>query len=195
MTPRFLVFALAVVAADLPAQQQGAASEPLAAYLRRAFNAVAKDLVAAAELMPAQDYGYRPAGVVDAVRTFGALLDHITVVNSLNCAMAAGGPDLRASLGKEIGEKAQMIQVVKDVNAMCADFLGTQTDSSLSQVVSMETGKVAIKATRANAIIFTIVHSNEHYGNMVTYLRTKGIVPPASAAQAAPYAIETPPKR
>jgi len=51
-----------------------------------------------------------------------------------------------------------------------------------------------LQAVRANSIIFAIAHANEHYGNLVTYLRAKGLVPPATAAQQAFFWITPPPK-
>ena len=36
------------------------------------------------------------------------------------------------------------------------------------------------KAPRAQALIMNSGHLNEHYGNLVTYMRIKGIVPPTS---------------
>lgn len=48
----------------LRARQAPSTTDPISTYLRRAFHAVAKDIVAAAELMPEADYNFRPAGVV-----------------------------------------------------------------------------------------------------------------------------------
>jgi uncharacterized damage-inducible protein DinB len=33
---------------------------------------------------------------------------------------------------------------------------------------------------RAQMLIANFAHNNEHYGNLVTYLRAKGLVPPSS---------------
>jgi hypothetical protein len=39
------------------------------------------------------------------------------------------------------------------------------------------------KITRAEALIGNVGHLNEHYGNLVTYFRIKGMVPPSSRRQ------------
>ena len=36
------------------------------------------------------------------------------------------------------------------------------------------------KQTRMAALALNAVHDGEHYGNVVTYLRIKGMVPPSS---------------
>jgi hypothetical protein len=38
---------------------------------------------------------------------------------------------------------------------------------------------------RVNRLIFNFSHNNEHYGNLVTYMRIKSLVPPSSAPRTA----------
>ena len=37
-----------------------------------------------------------------------------------------------------------------------------------------------VEIARANPLINNLAHNNEHYGNLVTYMRAKGLVPPSS---------------
>ena len=37
-----------------------------------------------------------------------------------------------------------------------------------------------VQVVRATRLILNFAHNNEHYGNLVTYMRIKGIVPPSS---------------
>jgi uncharacterized damage-inducible protein DinB len=71
-----------------------------------------------------------------------------------------------------------------ETNSRCSAYLATLTDAGLPQEITTGSGDRALKSTRGAAAMFAIVHANEHYGNLVTYLRAKGLVPPTTAAQA-----------
>jgi uncharacterized damage-inducible protein DinB len=42
-------------------------------------------------------------------------------------------------------------------------------------------GGVNAQASRGSVLVFNTAHNNEHYGNIIVYLRLKGIVPPSTA--------------
>ena len=167
------------------AHTQSPDSDPITKYLQRSFAAVAKDLVAAVEMMPEEDFGFRPSGVAKEVRTFGAIVHHMVSVNSWVCSMGEGKPDPISALGAApIVDKARLVGLLSDTNTRCTAYLATVTDRTLAEVVTTVSAGRQLQAGRGNAIVFAIAHSNEHYGNLVTYLRVKGLVPPAAASQA-----------
>jgi uncharacterized damage-inducible protein DinB len=43
-----------------------------------------------------------------------------------------------------------------------------------------EVSLFGMKGTRLWALTFNVAHSFEHYGNVVTYMRANGLVPPSS---------------
>jgi uncharacterized damage-inducible protein DinB len=42
-------------------------------------------------------------------------------------------------------------------------------------------GNAATETVRGAVLVFNTTHNNEHYGNMVVYMRLKGHVPPSTA--------------
>ena len=72
--------------------------------------------------------------------------------------------------------KADLVQALKDGVAYCNKVYGAMTDAQASQIVKMF-GRDLAKLT---VLTVNTAHADEHYGNMVTYLRLKGIVPPTS---------------
>src|SRR4051812_28747795 len=108
--------------------------------------------------------------------------------------MGDGKPDVTAKPDfKMPADKPGVIALVDEVNTRCTAYLATLTDSALTQRVTLTSGTRTMQSNRGNAVVFAIAHSNEHYGNLVTYLRANGLVPPATAAQVAPFSFVAPP--
>jgi uncharacterized damage-inducible protein DinB len=173
-----LVLALVSAGATASAQTASApasptpASGPLSAALRDQYNAVKLNVTEAAAKMSEADYGFRP---VDTVRTFGAFVGHIADGNLSYCALAKGDKPSMADAEK-LTTKAELVAALAKAVAYCDEVYGAMTD---------EKALALIKAGRADmpagALLFrNISHTNEHYGNLVTYLRMKGLVPPST---------------
>ena len=174
-----------LVVTGLPIRAQSPpTSQPLTTYLQRSFAAVSKNLAAAAELMPAENFGFKPAGAAKEVRTFAQLIEHIVVVNSYTCGFIKPAPAPKVARAADEPVKPALIKAIAESTAFCTDYLATLTDAALLETVTGKAGDREVKTVKANAIIFAIAHSNEHYGNIVTYLRANGLVPPSTAAQA-----------
>ena len=96
------------------------------------------------------------------------------------CAAAKGekSPFAEEAFEKTATTKAAIVKVTNDAIAYCDGAYTAATDATLGQMVAAPfgTGQVA----RANPLIGQIGHDNEHYGNLVTYFRIKGMVPPSS---------------
>ena len=60
--------------------------------------------------------------------------------------------------------------------AYCDAVYKMQTDASLSEMITMGQSQ----QPRGQVLVQNISHSNEHYGNLVTYMRLKGLVPPST---------------
>jgi uncharacterized damage-inducible protein DinB len=184
----FLSFAASALAQQPP-------NDPLSTYLRRSYSAMSKDLKAAVEMMPEQDFGFRPAGAVKEVRTFGEIVAHIAAVNAFSCEMGDGKPASKLRVDSAITvDKAKLVALLNETDTRCTAYLAMLTDPALSQIITTGSAPRVLQAVRGNSIIFAIVHANEHYGNIVTYLRTKGLVPPVAAAQAGFLSLAPPPK-
>ncbi len=165
----------------LPAAAQGpgispAMSAPAAnaavAGLKMPWNRVKDILVRAAEKMPEENYAFKPS---PDVRSFGQIVGHVADANFMFAAMAAGEKPAPREIEKTKTSKADLVAALKESVAAC-DKVFAMSDADLA--TSM---KLFGAETNRFAVVGLIVgHDFEHYGNMVTYMRIKGLVPPSS---------------
>ena len=96
---------------------------------------------------------------------------------NLNCEANPNKDDFEKALGK-----AALVAAIKGATAYCDAVYKAQTDASLSEMVTMGQNQ----QPRGQLLVQNISHSNEHYGNLVTYMRLKGLVPPSTERATAP---------
>ena len=168
-----LCLSLAAVAAmSMPAFAQEPAN-PLSAGQKALYSMVNDALVRGAEKMPEENYSFKPT---PEVRSFGQLVGHVADAQYLFCSMALGEKNPVPRIEKTKTSKADLVQALKDGVAYCNKAYDGMTDAQASQIVKLF-GRDSAKLT---VLSLNTAHSDEHYGNMVTYLRLKGIVPPTS---------------
>ena len=157
--------ALAVLPGALVAQAT-AAMKPL-------FESNKQYLIKSAEAMSEANYGFKP---VATVRSFGQIIGHLANENYLMCAPAMGKPNPMASKDYEkVTSKAELVAALKAALAFC-DEAYKLPDARLNDPVEL----FGTKGTKMWAITLNLQHNGEHYGNLVTYMRIKGMVPPSS---------------
>ena len=156
------------------------------ANFRIALNeAVRRNIVSAAEAMPADKYGFAPSlGEFRNVRTFSRQLRHLAATNFILAAAALGerppndagdeeGPD-------SVVTKQQHIAYVDrsfDALERAVDAIGNSSIPVHSSPISPFQGR---SATRIGLIAEALTHAYDHYGQIVIYLRMNGVIPPAS---------------
>ena len=142
-------------------------------------------VVGAAKAMPADKYGFAPSQGIfaesqktqfDTVRTFVAQVTHLAQANYFFFGWGGMKPDRDV---KAIGDMKTKDEVVA---ALEASFVYAHKAIA---TITTENAFVAIKpvdgySTRTTIAAFAAAHGNDHYGQMVEYLRMNGIVPPAS---------------
>jgi uncharacterized damage-inducible protein DinB len=147
--------------------------------------AVRRNIVEAAEAMPADKFGFAPTvGEFSNVRTFGAEIKHLAATNYI-LAAAALGESPPADAGDEQGPdsvvtKTQHIAYLErsfDALAKAIDAIGDGRIPVHASPISPFQGGTA---TRLSLIAEALIHSYDHYGQMVVYLRMNGVIPPAS---------------
>jgi uncharacterized damage-inducible protein DinB len=182
---RILITGLTVMCAsalvDVSAfAQTPAAANPVAAGVRTAWDGAKRNLTRSAELMPEADYSFRP---VDTVRTFGQILAHVTGANYVFCSAAKGeaSPHAEAAFEKTATTRAQIIKALSDSIAYCDAAYAALDDKRAGETIELPFGMG--KGARALPLILNTGHLQEHYGNLVTYFRVKGMVPPSSQAK------------
>ncbi|MCJ7628573.1 MAG: DinB family protein [Longimicrobiales bacterium] len=128
-------------------------------------------IIAAAEQMPEDKYGYRPT---PEVRTFGQIVGHVAMAQYWFCNGAVGeGPE--PANYEELTDKAGLVEAIKTAFEHCAPAYAMNDAKAMEQVELWgETG------TRLWVLNFNMAHAWEHYGNLVTYMRANGLVPPSS---------------
>lgn len=179
---RFSAIVLCILAGCAMAQDaQQPAANPVSTWLRNAWMGNRNNVVRTAEKMPEENYGMRP-GPQQEVRTFGQQLGHLANFNFLWCSQAKGEKNPNAGNNLEkLTTKAEFMKALNDAFAYCEPVYESVTDSSGAEIVDItqENGRRA-RNPRMALLILNYGHNNDIYGSMVTYLRIKGIVPPAS---------------
>lgn len=167
---RYTILSLTLCALTLSAQS---ADNPLSAGTKGLYTMAKTNLVKAAEKMPEEHYSFKPS---PDVRSFGQLVGHVADASYMFCAPALGEQAQRLGIEKGKTSKADLVQALKDAFAYCDKAYDGMTDAKAVEKVKFFGGE----RTNLNVLDFNVVHDYEHYGNMVTYLRIKGIVPPSS---------------
>lgn len=130
-------------------------------------------IVAAANEVPEATYAFRPT---PDVRTFGELLGHIAGSQNMFCAIALGEKEpAEDAVEKAAKTKAALVDALRKSNDNCARAY-KQTDQASAATVDL----FGQKRTRLFTLMQNMTHDNEHYGNIVTYMRMNKMIPPSS---------------
>jgi uncharacterized damage-inducible protein DinB len=146
---------------------------------------IRRNLAAAAAKMSEADYAFRPQGAAPEVRTFGQMVAHLVVANYSLCASAKPETSPKHSANdKEMQPKADLVKMLDEALAYCDAIYDAQTSASINEMLKRPgPNNTTLERARGNTLISNIAHNNEHYGNLVTYMRAKGIVPPSSESR------------
>ncbi len=137
------------------------------------FGTASGFILRSAESVPDSLYDFKPT---PEVRSFGQLIGHVAGAQRVFCAAAlgekAGGED---EIEKSATTKAALVTALRASNAYCerAYAMAPSATSGMTEVFGM-------KMSKMKALMMNTTHDNEHYGNIVTYMRLKGMVPPSS---------------
>ena len=171
-----------LLAFPLAAQtSQQAPPKDLSAWLRNSYSMNRKFLARAAEKMPENFYGMRP-GAQPEVRTFGQLIGHLANFNFRWCSDAKGEKNPMEEIDFEkLTSKADLVKALNSALTYCDSVYATLTDANSKDMVQgTRDDGTKVPVLRVSRLISNFAHNNEHYGNLVTYMRIKSIVPPSS---------------
>src|ERR1700756_1653261 len=184
------LFSGGILAEPTPEPQTNNTNVPLESQqekvaLRVFLKKVEKDIVTAAEAMPAGKYSFIPAdGEFNGVRSFGQQVKHLAATNHILAAAALGEeppPDAGDEAGPEsVRAKAEILNYLNESFAhlgKAIDAIGEKNAMVKSSPISPLPAKAT---TRLGLTVEALIHAFNHYGQMVEYLRMNGIVPPAS---------------
>ena len=170
-----LLFVIAA-ASPLSAQPRGAAAEAVPsrnADMRQTWTEVSAFLARSAAAVPDSSYAYKP---VATVRSFGELIAHVAGSQRMFCAASLGEPGPREDeIEKSMTSKADLVKALDASNKYCARAY-LLPSARLTGTVEFF-GK---QHSKESVLLMNITHDYEHYGNVVTYMRMLGMVPPSS---------------
>jgi len=156
-----------------PAAVALAQDNPLSAHNKVVYGGVKAILLRSAEKMPEENYNFKPT---DAVRSYGQIIGHVADAQYLFCSVVLGEKNPAPKIEQTKTSKADLIAALKDAFAYCDKAYDGMTDASATQMVKLMGGDTP----KLSALTVNNIHTVEHYGNLVTYMRLKNIVPPTS---------------
>ena len=146
---------------------------PLSAHNKAIYRGVKAMLLRSAEKMPEENYGFKPT---EAVRSFGQIVGHAAESQYAFCSRALGEKSPSPKIEETKTSKADLIAALKQAFAYCDKAYDGMTDASATETIKVMGGD----APRLAALNINSLHTVEHYGNLVVYLRMKNLVPPSS---------------
>jgi hypothetical protein len=180
----------AAAPASEPTAAELSRSETLASALMRAFDFQEYEFRSAAEAMPAEKYGYRPApgdygGIFPGygpkeLRTFAEQVRHVACANfAFSAELEGKTPPPACDKGEPaaVKSRAEILTYLRDSFAALKKSLNAINEKNKFDPIE---GPYAGPNTRLGMAGVTIWHVSDHYGQIVIYLRMNGIVPPAS---------------
>jgi uncharacterized damage-inducible protein DinB len=148
-----------------------AQSNPTSNDAKADYTSIKNILLKSADKMPEENYSFRTTPLV---RTYGEMIAHIADAQMAMCAAAKGEQKKGDAAGKT--SKADLSAALKASFDYCDPIYDSMTDAMGAQTVKM----FGRDRTKVSVLFFNVEHDNEMYGQMVAYMRIKGIVPPSS---------------
>jgi uncharacterized damage-inducible protein DinB len=152
--------------------------------IERQFNKIETDILTSAEVMPENKFNFTPESLdiknsdFKGVRTFAGQIMHLATDNILIWSAITGDP-VRADIEDVNGPKT--IKTKKDV----IDYLKSSFATGRKSIETLTTQNAmdpidfrGRKLSKLDLAFYALTHANEHYGQMVIYLRMCGIIPP-----------------
>jgi uncharacterized damage-inducible protein DinB len=175
----FMAIPAALIGQAKSQAQAAAPANPITASEKGLYAFVSGAVIGAAQKMPEENYSFKPT---PEVRSFGQLVGHVADAQYNFCSLALGESNPGKNIEKTKTSKADLVAALKDAVAYCNNTFDSMTDAKGSEMTKFMNFNLA----RLTLLSLNTAHADEHYGNMVTYLRIKGIVPPTSENQSGP---------
>jgi len=175
MKKNALLLLIPMTAALLHAQAQPAPppADPLSAGAKGMFGMAKNNILKSADKMPEENYAFKPT---PDVRSFGQILGHVADAQYLFCSAVIGEKNPAPGIEKSKTSKADLVQALNDAFSYCDKAYNAMTDAHAAEMVKF----FGRDQAKLSVLAFNNAHNFEHYGNLVTYLRLKGLVPPSS---------------
>jgi uncharacterized damage-inducible protein DinB len=147
------------------------AQNPLSGDTKGSYTFIKNTLIKSADEMPEANYSFKASPME---RTYGEIIAHIADVQMALCGTAKGEQKKGDAASKT--SKADLVAALKASFDYCDGVYDGMTDADGVNKVKM----FGREQTKLSVLNFNISHDNEMYGQLVVYLRIKGLVPPSS---------------
>jgi uncharacterized damage-inducible protein DinB len=138
-----------------------------------AYNQTKTIIIGSVESMPAENFSFKPT---PEIRSYAELFTHVAQAQKGICSAIAGTTAER-SPQSTASTKEEVLALIKKSFDDCDAAYNSVTDANASEVG----GQGYMRGTKLGNMWKNVAHNNEMYGQMVVYLRLKGIVPPSTA--------------
>ena len=166
-------FQLCIVLAAAALPSLADAQSPVAEAFRHNAADIGRNLVLAAETMPADKYGFRPT---PAQMSFGDIVNHLSQGNDLLCGAITGmSAPTRDKVAESDGKDA-LVKRLRETFQFCNEMLGHLDDSRLSENLTV----FGMTMSRAALETLTTGDWADHYSQSAIYLRLNGLLPPTA---------------
>ena len=165
---------LSVLSISLLPCMAAAQGAPVSDAFKQNAQNVGKNLIAAAEEMPADKYGYKPT---PAQMSFADVVVHLAQGNDYLCGAISGSKaPTRAKIDASASKDALLARL-KETFQFCDQSLATVDDSKLNEQIPFFGGK---PWSRAAIMTLTTADWADHYSQSAIYLRLNGLLPPTA---------------
>jgi hypothetical protein len=148
-------------------------ANPVSATVKGQLPRFAKNMIAAAEAMPAEKYSFKPT---PEMNTFGHLVLHSLQANNNLCSKISGATVAEVPLA-DTDPKDKLVAALKASFEVCTTALANADDTKLSDPVTFGPNR---QSNRAGVFILLSDEWFDHYGTQAVYLRLNGILPPSA---------------
>ena len=149
---------------------------PVNAFDKVAYGYLKDVILKSAEKMPEENYAFKPT---EAIRSFGQVLGHVADSNYYFCSKALGETNPLPKIEETKKTKAELVGALKEAFAYCDKAHASITTASTTEMVKFQ----GMDLSKKDVLTVNNMHTVEHYGNLITYLRLKDIVPPSTEMQ------------
>lgn len=168
-----LIFGLISFGINVFGQVLPNTENPLSSWNKLGQDTMKGWILRSAEKMQEENYSFKPTS---DVRSYGQILAHIADSQYVFCSSVLGEKNPNPQIEKTKNTKTEIIAELKTAFAYCEKAYNRMTDSTASQLKNHN----GMQMPKLFILTANIAHNAEHYGNLITYLRMKNIIPPST---------------
>ena len=168
------MYAATISLALVPQIVAAQSTAPVASAFRDNAQEMKKNIVAAAELMPSDKYGFKPT---PAQMSFGDVVEHLARGNDYLCGTIGAAKAPTRTKVTPTDSKDVLVARLRETFQFCDEALAPLDDSKLGEQLPFFGGR-----TRSRADVMTITTGDwaDHYSQAAIYLRLNGVLPPTA---------------